>query len=124
MTESEEMEVLVMIAPRRTSRTDVGPETQEVSRARGHLPHEPFRFFPSAPSEPARPLKSMRLLILTNHFLPESFRVNDIAFDRAARGDRVKVLTAIPDYPEGRFHPGYSLFRRRCERVRSMCQKV
>lgn len=59
----------------------------------------------------------MRLLIFTNHFHPESFRVNDIAFDRVGRGDRVKVLTGIPDYPEGRFHPGYSLFRRRCEVV-------
>ena len=59
----------------------------------------------------------MRLLILTNHFFPESFRVNDIAFDRAARGDRVKVLTAIPDYPEGRYYSGYSLFRRRYETV-------
>jgi glycosyltransferase involved in cell wall biosynthesis len=59
----------------------------------------------------------MRILIFTNHFFPESFRVNDIAFDRAERGDRVKVLTAIPDYPEGRFHPGYSLFKRRCETV-------
>ncbi len=59
----------------------------------------------------------MRLLILTNHFFPDSFRVNDIAFDRAERGDCVKVLTAIPDYPEGRFHPGYSLFKRRYEKV-------
>lgn len=57
----------------------------------------------------------MKLLILTNHFYPESFRVNDIAFDRQGRGDEVTVLTAIPDYPEGKFHKGYSLFRRRCE---------
>lgn len=57
----------------------------------------------------------MRLLIVTNHFHPESFRVNDIAFDRANRGDRVTVLTAIPDYPQGYFFKGYSLFRKRCE---------
>ena len=60
----------------------------------------------------------MKLLILTNHFFPESFRVNDIAFDRLGRGDEVTVLTAIPDYPEGKFHKGYSLFRRRCERLK------
>ena len=59
----------------------------------------------------------MRLIIFTNHFYPESFRVNDIAFDRAQRGDQVTVLTGIPDYPEGRFHKGYSLFKKRVEYV-------
>ena len=57
----------------------------------------------------------MKLLILTNHFYPESFRINDIAFNRAKLGDEVTVLTGIPDYPEGHFHKGYSLFRKRCE---------
>lgn len=59
----------------------------------------------------------MRLIIFTNHFYPESFRINDIAFDRAQRGDHVTVLTSIPDYPEGRFHKGYSLFKKRVEFV-------
>ena len=59
----------------------------------------------------------MKLLIITNHFYPESFRVNDIAFDRAQRGDEVTVLTGIPDYPEGHFHKGYSLTKKRVERV-------
>lgn len=59
----------------------------------------------------------MRLLICTNHFFPESFRVNDIAFDRAQRGDEVTVLTGIPDYPEGHYHKGYSLFKKRVEYV-------
>lgn len=59
----------------------------------------------------------MRLLIFTNHFYPETFRVNDIAFDRAQRGDEVTVLTGIPDYPEGHFHKGYSFFKKRIEYV-------
>lgn len=59
----------------------------------------------------------MRLIIFTNHFYPESFRVNDIAFNRAQRGDQVTVLTGIPDYPEGHFHKGYSLFKKRVEFV-------
>ena len=59
----------------------------------------------------------MRLIIFTNHFFPESFRVNDIAFDRVQRGDEVTVLTGIPDYPEGHFHRGYSLFKKRIEHV-------
>lgn len=59
----------------------------------------------------------MNILIVTNHFYPESFRVNDIAFDRAQRGDSVTVLTGIPDYPEGHFHKGYSLLKKRIEKV-------
>lgn len=59
----------------------------------------------------------MRLIIFTNHFYPESFRVNDIAFDRAQRGDQVTILTGIPDYPEGHFHKGYGLFKKRVEYV-------
>jgi len=58
-----------------------------------------------------------RILIFTNHFTPESFRVNDIAVEMAKRGHKVKVLTSIPDYPEGHFHEGYSLFKRRCETI-------
>lgn len=59
----------------------------------------------------------MRCLLLTNHFYPESFRCNDIAFELARRGYQVTVLTAIPDYPVGKFHEGYSLFKKRREYV-------
>ena len=60
---------------------------------------------------------TMRCLLLTNHFYPESFRCNDVAFELAKRGYELTVLTAIPDYPQGRFHKGYSLFKKRCERL-------
>lgn len=59
----------------------------------------------------------MRCLIITNHFFPESFRVNDIAFELARKGHDVTVLTAIPDYPRGKFFDGYGYFRRRTEWV-------
>lgn len=59
----------------------------------------------------------MHCLLLTNHFYPESFRCNDVAFELAKRGYKVTVLTAIPDYPQGKFHEGYSLFKRRKEVV-------
>lgn len=57
----------------------------------------------------------MRCLLLTNHFYPESFRCNDVAFELVRRGYQVTVLTAIPDYPAGKFREGYSLFKRRRE---------
>lgn len=57
-----------------------------------------------------------RCLLITNHFYPETFRCNDIAFELTKRGYEVKVLTAIPDYPEGKYHKGYSLFKKRYEK--------
>lgn len=59
----------------------------------------------------------MRILLVTNHFYPEEFRCNDLAFELAKRGHKVSVLTAIPDYPRGKFHKGYGIFRKRIERV-------
>jgi len=56
-----------------------------------------------------------RVLIFTNHFYPESFKVNDVAFDLAKNNFEVTVLTAIPDYPQGKFYKGYGFFKRRKE---------
>lgn len=57
----------------------------------------------------------MKICIFTNHFYPEDFKVNDIAFELSKRGYEITVLTAIPDYPKGKFYEGYSLFKRRRE---------
>lgn len=59
----------------------------------------------------------MKICIFTNHFYPEDFKVNDIAFELAKKGYDITVLTAIPDYPKGKFYDGYSLFKRRRENV-------
>jgi len=59
----------------------------------------------------------MRLCIFTNHFYPEDFKVNDIAFELSKRGYEVTLVTAIPDYPHGKFYDGYSWFKRRREIV-------
>lgn len=62
-------------------------------------------------------LKGKRILIHTNHFYPETFRVNDVAFSLASEGHEVTVITGIPDYPQGTFYKGYGLFRRSREVV-------
>lgn len=54
----------------------------------------------------------MKLLIVSQHFYPENFRVNDLAEAMVARGHSVTVLTGTPNYPTGQFFPGYGLFRR------------
>ena len=58
-----------------------------------------------------------RILICTNHFFPETFRCNDVAFELVRRGYEVTVLTAIPDYPKGKYFDGYGIFRKRRETV-------
>lgn len=60
------------------------------------------------------------ILILTNHFYPENFRVNDVAFELAKNNFNVTVLTGIPDYPQGRFYKGYGLFKKRKEIVQGV----
>ncbi len=44
----------------------------------------------------------MNLLIVSQHFFPDNFRVNDIARALAEAGHRVTVLTSCPDYATGR----------------------
>ena len=61
--------------------------------------------------------KKQHLLILTNHFYPEDFRVNDVAFELAKRNYDVTVITAIPDYPQGKYFDGYSIFKKRREKT-------
>lgn len=49
----------------------------------------------------------MRILIVTQYFWPEHFRVNDLAAQLSAAGHRVTVLTGLPNYPEGKLFRGY-----------------
>ena len=62
----------------------------------------------------------MHILIVTNHFWPENFRINDLALGMLERGHQVSVLTGIPNYPEGKFFPGYGFFRKRSEEYRGI----
>lgn len=43
----------------------------------------------------------MRILVVTQYFWPENFRVNDLVGELSARGNEVTVLTGIPNYPSG-----------------------
>lgn len=49
----------------------------------------------------------MKILIVSQHFYPEQFRINDIAFSLAERGHDVTVLTGLPNYPKGEIFPEY-----------------
>ncbi|MEK8049875.1 glycosyltransferase family 4 protein [Ideonella sp. DXS22W] len=43
----------------------------------------------------------MRLLVVSQYFWPESFRVNELVAQLVARGHTVTVLTGRPNYPSG-----------------------
>lgn len=45
----------------------------------------------------------MRLLVVTQYFWPENFRVNDLVAELVRRGHSVTVLTGHPNYPAGEF---------------------
>ncbi len=54
----------------------------------------------------------MKILIVTQYFWPEDFKVNDIAKYLKKRGHNVEVLTGIPNYPGGHFYRDYGVFKK------------
>lgn len=56
-----------------------------------------------------------RILIVGQHFWPESFRINDIADYLVEQNYEVDVLCGLPNYPKGEFIPGYGYFGKRHE---------
>lgn len=49
----------------------------------------------------------MRILIISQYFYPEEFKINDLAREFVARGHKVTVLTGKPNYPRGEYYEGY-----------------
>ncbi|HOI42810.1 MAG TPA: glycosyltransferase family 4 protein, partial [Elusimicrobiales bacterium] len=60
--------------------------------------------------------RGVKVLIVTQYFWPENFRVNDLALGLKERGHEVTVLTGQPNYPGGRFFEGYGALSRSEER--------
>lgn len=49
----------------------------------------------------------MRVLIVSQYFWPESFRITEVVASLVERGIEVDVLTGKPNYPEGKIFSGY-----------------
>lgn len=49
----------------------------------------------------------MKILIVSQYFYPENFRINDLCQGLVERGHEVTVYTGLPNYPEGEFFNGY-----------------
>ncbi len=52
----------------------------------------------------------MKILVVTQYFWPENFKINDLCDALVERGHEVTVYTGLPNYPEGSFFKGYSFF--------------
>ena len=48
-----------------------------------------------------------RILIYTNHYYPEQFKINDLVNWISKDDFEVRVITGLPNYPEGKIYKGY-----------------
>ena len=49
-----------------------------------------------------------RVLVVTQYFWPENFRINELVYGLANRGYEVEILTSIPNYPSGSVFKDYA----------------
>lgn len=49
----------------------------------------------------------MKILVFSQYFYPENFRINTLCRELVQRGHEVTVLTGYPQYPIGRIYDGY-----------------
>ena len=49
----------------------------------------------------------MKILVVSQYYYPEPFRINEICEELVKRGHEVTVLTANPNYPDGEIYDGY-----------------
>ncbi len=59
----------------------------------------------------------MRILVVSQYYYPENFRINDICEELVNRGHKVTVLTGLPNYPEGIIPPEYKHGGKRKETI-------
>ncbi len=52
----------------------------------------------------------MKVLVVSQYFWPESFRINDLVKDLQSRGHEITIFTGLPNYPGGTIFSGYCKF--------------
>lgn len=60
-------------------------------------------------------MSSKHILVVSQYFYPETFRINDMCQEWVKRGYKVTVVTGIPNYPMGKTFKGYGLTKKRYE---------
>lgn len=51
----------------------------------------------------------MQLLVVSQYFWPEDFRINELVSELSARGHEITVLTGKPNYPAGEVFPEFAM---------------
>lgn len=64
-----------------------------------------------------KPKEKRKILIIGQHYWPETFRVTDMAEGLAERGFDVDVLCGTPNYPSGKFFKGYGWFKNTRQKI-------
>ena len=52
----------------------------------------------------------MKILIVSQYFWPENFKINDLCIELQKKGNEVVVLTGKPNYPSGKYYNGYKFW--------------
>lgn len=52
-------------------------------------------------------MTNKNILIVTQYFYPENFGINEVAARWVKDGNRVEVVTGLPNYPEGEIYQGF-----------------
>lgn len=61
-------------------------------------------------------MSKKHILVISQYFYPEQFRINDMCAEWVKRGYKVTVLTGYPNYPQGEYYDGYGWFKRTRQR--------
>ena len=53
----------------------------------------------------------MKILVVSQNYYPDNFRINDITAELVKKGHKVTVLTGLPDYTTGKIPEEYHFFQ-------------
>ena len=62
----------------------------------------------------------MKILIFSQYFWPENFRINDIANFLSLKNNNVTVVTGYPNYPEGKLFNNFKNNKKKFSRNRKI----
>lgn len=83
--------------------------SESIARTEGNAREE------SDAKEKLKKTYKKHILVVSQYFYPEQFRINDICREWVKRGYKVTVVTGIPNYPMGKIFDGYGWTKKRHE---------
>lgn len=63
----------------------------------------------------------MKILIISQYFWPENFKINALAEELCKRGNEVKVLTGLPNYPDGKIFKDFKENTKSYSKFKNIC---